>query len=398
MPAAMVQRAIEQARDRDAFVHTAALVYGSRVLASLDKQAAKTAYAAGVTAADNLALSDHDREHFFRQIVQFGASVDPLAALMLFRRTLSLQRHPFIWESATSMLAQGLAKSGEFEAALELLQDPNCTPALGPEWTDDPSMRRRFLLAAREGWRARNRRAGQGAPRCEGFYRLYAQHWRALPREKAEALLDEIVDMIRSEPDQPTHSIYPRVQFVESHAASQLFQVLNVLQAIMPAERVHALLRAYPELERAAEIYPLGIESVMAEPRPARSASGFGFAMTGGDPAWQATVMSALRGDSDAVKNLLEDAHQALREDTDPGNPNLAPRVFWPSCGAYKAALYHAGRLYGSDAESRLDEIPDRDFQLLSRIEMAAGIAGLSYMGGFHMSRRQPRGAGDYSS
>jgi hypothetical protein len=221
---------------------------------------------------------------------------------------------------------------------------------------------------------------------------LYSRYWQALDHAEAELLLGEIVSVIRSEPDHPIHAGFgQRVQFRESHAAAQLFIVLNVLSALTSAEDLSTLLGAYPELERAAEIYPLGIESVLAEPRPPQSSSGLSFTMSGGDPARLTTVMSALRGDSDAVKNLLEDAHQAFREDVDPGNPNLVPRVFWPSCVAYKAAMYHAGRLYGSDAISRLDAIPDRDFQLLASIEMAAGIAGLSHRGGIRMSRREPQ-------
>jgi hypothetical protein len=72
-------------------------------------------------------------------------------------------------------------------------------------------------------------------------------------------------------------------------------------------------------------------------------------------------------------------------EDTDADDPNLAPHVFWPSCHAYKVAMYWAGRQLGKDAEPLLAEIPDADFALLASIDLAAGALGLPQHSGVRM-------------
>lgn len=399
MPAAMVQRAIEQARSRDAFVYAAALVFGSRVLASLDKQAAKRTYVEGVSAAEDLPLMGRDREVFFVQIVELGAIAHPATALLLFRRTLRVETPAFRWASAASMLARGLADHGELDAAVELLRDPICIPGLGWTWSNDPPVQRRLLLAARDGWRARRQQPEHWQPRSEHFYHWCSQYWRSLERGEAGQLLDEVLSVIRGEPDYPARYRFGRIQFVESHAAAQLFIVFNVIRALKPAEDVRTLLAAYPELEHAVEIYPLGIESMRAEPQSAPAGPSFSRSGGGSDRgnAQAESMMGALRGDPNAVRHLLNLAHEAYRQDTDPGNPNLMPRVFWPSCEAYKVALYFAGKGFGMEAVSHLDKIPDGDFQVLASIELAAAVAGLTQWGGITMSQRQPEGASDHA-
>lgn len=99
-------------------------------------------------------------------------------------------------------------------------------------------------------------------------------------------------------------------------------------------------------------------------------------------------VRAAHRGDRSAPAKLLEEGHRVFREDTDVENGNRAPLPFWPSCMAYKRALYWAGRLLGSDAESLVTGVPDRDLALLASVELAAGLLGLDEFPGTWMTQR----------
>jgi hypothetical protein len=92
------------------------------------------------------------------------------------------------------------------------------------------------------------------------------------------------------------------------------------------------------------------------------------------------------------VHHLLAKAHQIYREDADPDDPNLALRVFWPSCHAYKVAMYWAGKRLGNDAEPLLTEIPDFDFALLASIELEAAALGLPQYSGVRMGHHRASG------
>lgn len=101
--------------------------------------------------------------------------------------------------------------------------------------------------------------------------------------------------------------------------------------------------------------------------------------------------MAAHRGDRTAVPNLIREAQLLYAQDTDNRNPNVAPRAFWPSCDAFKVAMYWAGKTPGKDAEPLFSEIPDLDFVLLSSIELAAGALGLAQHSGVRMEHNPQR-------
>lgn len=73
----------------------------------------------------------------------------------------------------------------------------------------------------------------------------------------------------------------------------------------------------------------------------------------------------------------LEYALKKYRHDSNPKDPNLAPREFWPSTSAYRSILYHAGKRLGRDASAYLERVPDDDLRLFAHIELAAALAGL---------------------
>src|SRR5438552_991841 len=122
MPASLVKRAIEQSGDCAPPVQAMALLYGARVLASVDKEAAKQAYREGVAVAESLPLDARQLTLMLEDAVRLGATADPLAAVALFRR-LPPGEHPMARSSTGTMLVQSLAQSGDVETAVELLED-----------------------------------------------------------------------------------------------------------------------------------------------------------------------------------------------------------------------------------------------------------------------------------
>jgi hypothetical protein len=102
-------------------------------------------------------------------------------------------------------------------------------------------------------------------------------------------------------------------------------------------------------------------------------------------------VAGTHKGERFAIQNLLAEAHWLYQQDTDPGNPNIAPLAFWPSCHAYRQAMGRAADRSGLAAEALLTEIPDPDLALLASIEMAAGILGLPEYNGGRMEQHLKR-------
>jgi hypothetical protein len=256
-------------------------------------------------------------------------------------------------------------------------------------------MQRRAMVAARERWRkSRARKTGEWAW-GQSFYQLFSLHWRKLDRFEAEAWLDEILMAIETDSDETGDIRYGHRVTLHSMRDAHLFEILGALRDIKAPEQVEALLTAHPNVAAAAEIYPRGLESLFSQ-RPApppgseRSGRGFCFAGSGGpgERALQEGMVAALRGDASAVERLLTEAHHLFVQDVHADNPNLAPRPFWPSCHAYKTAMYFAGKQQGKGAETLLAHIPDADIELLASIELAAGALGLPQHSGLRMEHR----------
>ncbi len=283
MPVLLVKRAIEQSRSRGPFVNSMALLSGARVLASVDKPAARQAFVEGVRLAETLPLPAHSLHHILNDAARYGALVDPAAAIALFRRLQSdYPSDP--GHSAGTMLVQSLAKAGELDAALELVEDPACDTGGAQiiiQHTGDPTLQRRAMIAARDRWR-RLRQSPDSAPAFlqHEFTHLFSRHWRNLPADEREVWLDELLHAIEHDPDQPTNSGFGESVRFHSRRDSHLFEILGALRALKPPEQVDAILRRYPKVAAAAEIYPLGLESLMP-PRPPAGTTGGGFIGSG---------------------------------------------------------------------------------------------------------------------
>ncbi|HTX35809.1 MAG TPA: hypothetical protein VME43_12345, partial [Bryobacteraceae bacterium] len=301
---------------------------------------------------------------------------------------------------AGTKLVQSLALSGDFENALGLLEDLHYEVGGAQavvDWAADPAVQRRAMAAARERWRAHRKSmdSHRGRSAENDFFRLFSRHWRKLEAAEREIWLDEILHALEADPDRPTNASFGHDVKLHSTRDAHLFEILNVLRALKPADQVEAILRERPDVAEGARIYPLGMESLMGERRPAPEAGqgGWGFGSSGSVSAGQllAATMAARQGEPSAIRDLLAEAHRLYREDADVSDPNVAPLVFWPSCHAYRSALYWAGDRSGQAAEPLLAEIPDADLALLASIELAAGTLGLPEHAGVRMENHPRR-------
>ncbi len=104
-------------------------------------------------------------------------------------------------------------------------------------------------------------------------------------------------------------------------------------------------------------------------------------------PYLRSLSQSSLKGDfSPPLDYALEEYHR----DSNPQDPNLAPRDLWPSTSAYRSILYEAGKRLGQDATANLESVPDKDLRLFAQIELAAALTGLPQFRGITREHRGP--------
>ncbi len=398
----LLQHAIREAEHRESPVRVMALLQCARALSVIDKGASKATFAEALAAAEELTLPIQYRQIVLSEAVIMGAAADPMAAVALFRRCSEDEAHPGWGLRCGNRLVQTLAGNGHINAAIDLLEDLNCEAGGATavvHLTSDPQLQHRVLSAAHARWRAYREREGvyDRPPFAEDeFYWVFADHWRKLEIPEARAWLEEALQAIEAGPDHACSARFgDRVEF-HSIKHKRLFQLLPVMRAHLTAERVEQILAAYPEVRSAAEIYPLGVDTMKSEWRPPSPGApgGVRFAFAGSGsyndlPA--ASIPAASRGDRSAIERSIAEANELYLEDIHTLDPQTSPRVFWPSCLAYRTAMYWAGKNLGKDAEPLLARIPDRDFAFLGGIEMAAGALGLPQHAGVRAGRRTGR-------
>ena len=369
MPRELIARTIEDTKHRDPVTRAMVLLCGSRVLAGLDQPAARRAFAEGLQILESVSFDERIRGFVFNEAVCLGCTADPVAALRLFR-SLPQGEIPFPRRSSGTMLVQALARAREIEAALSLLEDLSCeADGVAAFIHHAPEFAVRAMAGARERWRrdrAVPRMSGR-FPSISHFYSLLSEHWRRLDPAEAQNWLDEALAAIRADPDESMNGQFgERVRF-HSMRDIHLFQLLNVIRGLRTPEEAQAILSACPAVAAASAIYPFGLESVKAERRPQEAESG-------------GLMYSVAAG---AIERWIEEAHHLFSADIH--KPNSAPRVFWPSCHAYKIAMYYAGKAKGMPAEPLLQQIPDTDIALCAAIELAAGVLGLDQYSGLRI-------------
>ncbi len=400
MPRDLVEAAIGQAEGREPVVRAMLLLHAARVLAALDAEAARGRFAEGLAILESLPAQVHNRYHDYLlfDAVMLGAEADLVTAVALFQR-LAQDRDLSLHRNAGTHLVQCLVRSGDLETAVRLLENPAYQirgAAIAMSRATDPAIERRIFHAAREHWRARGQSTRLSEPFLSSdFYRLFSTHWKKLDPAEARAWLEEIIAGIERDADGPASMGFgDRVRFQQSSRAAHLFWVLNVMRAIWPPERVEALLDAYPELKSAAEVYPLGVDSLMAEHPPRETKDPpkgrrMGFVGSGSmrrDERYRNAMMAVFQGEASGVEQLMADAHQRHTRDTG-DSPQTVASIFRASCHRYRTALYWAGKITGKEAQKLLGEIPDPDMALLATMDFAAGLLGIPQYTGIQIGQ-----------
>ena len=239
---------------------------------------------------------------------------------------------------------------------------------------------------------------GRGLPMdptdgTHGFLHLFAYRWQLLPPDEATVLTQEIVASILRDPDTTTHARIGSENGVafSSRQDYELFLLLNVLRELMP-ELLDSLLKTHDQLAAGVRRFPLGLESLKAEPRPpGAEPKGRSFVMASvGKPADFAAMRAKMQAETEAnFEPHFQEAARLYAEDTDAQGPNASPRECWPSTQEFRDAMFRAVRSHGRKASSYLDRITDPDLRLFTEIEFIAALAGLPQFAGsrrvFHL-------------
>jgi hypothetical protein len=257
---------------------------------------------------------------------------------------------------------------------------------------EDESQRVAVVRRAVEAWRA-----GDDGDVVFGFNGLFGSQWRLLSPDEAREVVLEIVRKEMERPDERTSAGYPDGIAFTSRREHTFFELLHVLRHL-DSSMAESLIAGHEQLAAAARRFPKGRETMMEEDEERRrqiAASGqtctSGFVMSGNprDMPYMRSMIEASRDGN--FEPAIGYALEKYREDTDPENPNEAPKPFWPSTASFRSILYGAGNRLGSDAAVYLDRVPDDDMRLFARIELAAALAGLPELPGSQMRSRQRR-------
>lgn len=392
---------VGQAGRAEPAIQAAALLHIARVLTVFDREEAAATLDVGLALADS--LPEREKSTILEQGLSLVAAVDPPRAFRLLAEGSVLPRH-------LHHIFQTMVEHGHVEALAAYLIEagapaeyPFSIVGLTLQKCADDDTRARVLRSAIRMWLdmadvSKPRNARQDSVRTEStfFLDVFAHHRLVLSHDETAEVTRRMVDTIRQQPAEPTNArVNSRTHTVEFHQRRdyQLFHLLPLVREFAP-DLIDDLFAAHPELAAAAAVFPLGMDSVQEEIRreaPA-AACGSGFSYAGsGDPGeieWAKKKWEGERvGD---FEPHFEDALRRYAEDSDPQNPNHAPREFWPSTQVFRQAMYRSGKAQGARAIANLDRIPDPDLRLLAEIEFHAALAGLpECRGSWIQSRRR---------
>ena len=373
----LLARAKEQAEHSTAPVRAAALLRVARVESAVDPSAARNTFDRGLDAIRR--LPGLDGEFLLEQAALMAAAVAP----DLLSGTPRLAP-PHLFEHT---VLEVMLDHGHLKQAVSRLMDHEDTAEFPFGMTqvviwrvDDPGVRLGLLRRAIEAWRNRPPYDPIRPPDDE-FVQFFQSQWKTLPRTEALTVVREIVRATAEQPDQPMEASYADGALeITSWRAHVFFEVLHILRHLDP-ELADLLIAGHAQLAAAAGRFPNGYESMEEEEesrrRDAPPACEGGRIMMGSPedfPYLESLHRSRLDGDFGPP---FEYALKKYRVDSNPKDPNLAPREFWPSTCAYRSILYQAGKRLGRDASAYLERVPDDDLRLFAQIELAAALAGL---------------------
>jgi hypothetical protein len=388
MPQDLLRQVLEQSANATAPIKAAALLHIARILTQFDRERAARVLDEGLSLART--LPETDKQIILGEAVFLAASVDPECAMRLLQEGLTNVPHPF----PLSNMILVMLDHGHLEQAIGYLIGP-MKPGEFPfsvvgnamEKCPEDAKRLQIFRVAIRNWIKRPV-PGQGLTMdpTHGFLHLFAGRWQSLPPDEATTLTQEIVASILQHPDTTTHARIGSengVAFTSSQDY-ELFLLLNVLRELMP-DLLDSLLKTHDQLEAGARRFPMGLESLKAESRPADAEpKGQTFVVaSAGNPADFAAMLAKMQAEMEAnFEPHFQEAARLYAEDTDAQNPNGSPRECWPSTQEYRNAMFRAGRSHGRRASSYLDRITDPDLHLFAEIEFIAALAGLPQFAG----------------
>jgi len=393
MPKDLLARARVEAERAGAPVRAAALMRIARVETAFDRGKARITFEMGLEVARG--LPDSERGNLLSSARSLAAAVEP----RLLREIPSDGYGPGWLERG--ILVHIMLQHELVDAAFEYVMDGDSSGfPFGYAGNlilqlEDESRRVAVLRRAIEVWRRpREEPEEWGDMSSFGFLGLFTSQWRLVPQEEALGVVREIVRHEMERPDAGTSAGYPDGIAFTSRREHALFELLHVLRHLDP-ELAESLIAGHAQLAVAVRRFPKGHETMMEEAEEQRrqmvaegqSCEG-GFAMCG-DPRDMAYMGSMIEASRDGnFEPAIGHALEKYAEDTEPENPNEAPKVMWPSTVSFWSILYGAGKRLGSDAAVHLDRVPDDDLRMFARIELAAALAGLPEMPGSQMTYR----------
>jgi hypothetical protein len=391
MPQDLLPRVLEQTAHTSAPIKAAALLHIARVLTQFDRQQAVRVLDEGLSLART--LPETDKQIILGEAVFLAANVDPERGMRLLQERLTNVPHRF----PLSNMILVMLDHGHLEKAIGYLIGP-MKPGEFPfrvagnvmEKCPDDAIRLQIFRGAIRNWIERPV-PGRGLPMdptdgTRGFLNLFAYRWQLLPPDEATVLTQEIVASILRDPDTMTHARIGSGNGVvfSSRQDYELFLLLNVLRELMP-ELLDSLLTNHDQLAVGVRRFPLGLESLKAEPRPpGAEPKGRSFVMASvGKPADFDAMRAKMQAETEAnFEPHFQEAARLYAEDTDAQGPNAFPRECWPSTQEFRDAMFRAVRSHGRKARSYLDRITDPDLRLFTEIEFIAALAGLPQFAG----------------
>lgn len=400
MPDPLLSAALAEAERAEPEDKGVALLHIARVLRAEDRPSATHLFAEALEILASLGL--HNGGALDDEVVRLAAAVDPERMRQLLD---SNPNSRFRRRHNGQILVQIMLQHGHSEAATRLLSDPaamrpypfRAVSAVIANAVDE-SARLKVLRAAIVAWKQIQNDHDAQMSEAQ-FYAVFAQHWKLLPHDEAAQLTKEIVKHILEAPDFPTNaSIMLEADGVEFTSSREfdLWTILSPLRQLAP-ETLGTVLKTHQQFAKGAARFPLGHESTLSEPRPPRpSGSRPGFIVGGCSPEEVDKNLAMLHAEQTGdFEPRFREALRLYAEDSDPAQPNYAPRECWPSTQTFRDALYLAGKKHGRQAVAYLDRIPDPGLKMLAQIELAAALSGLPQFSGTRSTlfQRHSRGA-----
>jgi hypothetical protein len=376
-----------QAERSEPAVRAAALMHIARVLARSDEAAAVALLKRGLTLAKT--LDSETAELLLNNAVYLAAAVSPRDAFQLYAAQKT-EREKMFGRHGSSVvgLANAMAQHGHIRDLLAYFDDPlpgerfplYFVGNLSRECPDDETRLKLLRLSAQA---FRNQDQDDSHPHeRHAFDNIFARYWHLLPVSEARPLLLEIVHAVFKQ--QAESHKYPLTRDPgEPELTEQehlMFGLLPAIQSLEP-DLSQSLFPKHPQLAAAAQRHPKGMQSIWdSQPKFDRARDD---SMTVGD----SSVMPMIEAIATDFKAPFREAGKLYAKDSNPENPNTAPKDCWPSAREFRNILFKAGQHLGCGAEKYLDRISDLDLRLFAQIEPCAAVEDLPQLGSFSAFR-----------